>query len=212
MQRDDNRKTRGSSPEADSVDIELGLRSEVTSVKGWLKELNMSQYLENFESNAISVQDLHELTSDLLKEMGIKPIGHRLTLLRGAKNMQAQKRYFLRNHVVTEFHDWTCCGKLDCFRRAYKITAATMTVIDPRCCSTTYDNVDVTMIRDINLHAGCCLSTLVLETTDAKLHTIPIRLCNDRAAEVEQIIRNLRERDQSLLGNNANAHGLGGAA
>ena len=105
----------------DHVDIELGLQQEVTSVRSWLEGLQMLQYLENFESNAVRVQDLHELTSDLLKEMGVKPVGHRLALLRGAKNMQAQLRYFQRNHVVDEFYDWTCCGALDCFRRSYKV-------------------------------------------------------------------------------------------
>ena len=91
-----------------------------------------------------------------------------------------------------------------------QITAATLTVIDPHCCSTDFDNVDVTMIHDINLHAKCCLSVVMLHTTDKKLSTIPIKLCNDRAIEVEQILRNLRERDQTLLGNNNMQRGTTG--
>ena len=103
------------------VDVELGMRNDVQTLQQWLRDLELEQYLEKFQSNSIQVRDLHELTSDMLKEMGIDAIGHRLALLRGARHMKAQRRFYQRNHVVSEFYDWVCCGALDCFRRSYKV-------------------------------------------------------------------------------------------
>ena len=61
--------------------------------------------------------------------------------------------------------------------------------------------MDVTGISDINLHLGCCLSTLVLKTRDdERLDTIHIRVCNDKGIHLERVFRNVREYDQRLLG------------
>ena len=76
-------------------------------------------------------------------------------------------------------------------------------MVDPGCCRTSFDNVDITSITDINLYTGCCLGTIMLTTADKEMPNIPIKLCNDKAVEIEQVIRNLRERDQRMLGNNA---------
>ena len=51
-----NQPSENAANTGDHVDIELGLRQEVTSVRQWLDQLHMSQYLPNFEDNAVSVQ------------------------------------------------------------------------------------------------------------------------------------------------------------
>lgn len=49
-------------------------------IEDWLSNLGLSQYTEIFEENGIEYDVLSELNNDLLKEMGVSVLGHRLKL------------------------------------------------------------------------------------------------------------------------------------
>ncbi len=50
-------------------------------IPGWLSELGLDRYVEDFEENAIDFETLELLTDDDLKELGIAALGHRKKLL-----------------------------------------------------------------------------------------------------------------------------------
>ncbi len=57
----------------------------MSDIREWLGGLGLSQYADAFEENEISVDLLGELDQDLLKEIGITTLGHRLKILKTAK-------------------------------------------------------------------------------------------------------------------------------
>ena len=60
-------------------------------IKKWLDELGLSQYVDAFDENDIGWSVLPKLDHDLLKEMGIKSIGHRVQLLEAPSKLDDQK-------------------------------------------------------------------------------------------------------------------------
>ncbi len=48
----------------------------------WLASLNLEQYAEAFENDAIEIYMLPELTYDDLKDMGVDDLGHRKRILK----------------------------------------------------------------------------------------------------------------------------------
>ena len=54
------------------------------SVRQWLEDLGLGQYAETFEENAIGWSLLPKLNHDLLREMGISVVGHRIQVLEAA--------------------------------------------------------------------------------------------------------------------------------
>lgn len=57
------------------------------SVSQWLDSLGLSQYTQSFEENEIQLEHLPELDHETLKELGVKALGHRLTLLKAARSL-----------------------------------------------------------------------------------------------------------------------------
>ena len=53
-------------------------------VARWLEELGLGQYAVTFEENAIGLEHLPDLDHEILKEIGIRAAGHRITLLKAA--------------------------------------------------------------------------------------------------------------------------------
>ncbi len=51
------------------------------NVETWLKELGLEQYAEAFTTNDVDAETLASLTSEDLKEIGVKSVGHRRKLL-----------------------------------------------------------------------------------------------------------------------------------
>ena len=49
-------------------------------VCNWLDSIKMSQYKETFRENDIQGLHLPDLTKSELKELGVKSLGHRMTL------------------------------------------------------------------------------------------------------------------------------------
>ena len=47
----------------------------------WLEELGLGQYAAAFEENHLTLESLHEMTGDDLKECGVTSLGHRKKLL-----------------------------------------------------------------------------------------------------------------------------------
>ena len=56
-------------------------------VAKWLEGLTLGQYADAFEENDIGWSTLTELNHDLLKEAGIKSIGHRVTILKAIESL-----------------------------------------------------------------------------------------------------------------------------
>jgi class 3 adenylate cyclase/predicted ATPase len=54
----------------------------MTDIGQWLDSLGLGQYAEAFEDNAVAWATLPELDHELLKEVGVKPVGHRVTILK----------------------------------------------------------------------------------------------------------------------------------
>ena len=51
------------------------------NISGWLEKLGLGQYASNFSDNDIDTKLVSQLTNVDLKEIGIKSLGHRKTIL-----------------------------------------------------------------------------------------------------------------------------------
>ena len=189
------------------LQAELGVSTKpVTSVDEWLDRLQLPQYKQLFADNAIQLIDLDLLTADLLHQIGIKPLGHRLAMVRGASLMAAQERYVRRNYVLTpEFSDY--CDSNCCFSTTYKLTSAALTVTKRSCCKTSFDPVDLTDITDVNYSKGCCVGSVVINTVDASMAVIQMRLTNKDTERIASLIVQAKEREEAEMGNSASASG-----
>ena len=58
-------------------------------VTQWLKQLGLGQYTEAFEENAIELEHLGELDHGTLKEIGVRAVGHRITLLKAVGDLES---------------------------------------------------------------------------------------------------------------------------
>ena len=50
-------------------------------VTAWLDQLGLGQYAQAFAENNVDAETLSRLTTDDLKEIGVKSVGHRRKLL-----------------------------------------------------------------------------------------------------------------------------------
>lgn len=57
-------------------------------VRQWLEQLGLGEYAEAFDENAIEPEHLGELNHETLKEIGVQPVGHRLTILKAAAALE----------------------------------------------------------------------------------------------------------------------------
>ena len=62
----------------------------MSEIREWLDGLGLSQYADAFAENEISVDLLEELDQELLKEIGITTLGHRLKILKAVKERGAK--------------------------------------------------------------------------------------------------------------------------
>ncbi|XP_041452510.1 SH3 and multiple ankyrin repeat domains protein 3-like isoform X4 [Lytechinus variegatus] len=62
----------------------------VEDVGNWLEELNLGEYKDSFSDNAISGDHLTSLGKDDLSELGVKRLGHRLTIIKALQKLQNQ--------------------------------------------------------------------------------------------------------------------------
>jgi hypothetical protein len=185
--------------ESDTVAAELGVgKNPVKSVAEWLGRLGLTQYQGIFQENAIQLVDLDLLTADMLRDIGIKPLGHRLAMVRGAELMKAQEQHHRRNHLLLPvFRDYCEC---DCFAKTYKLTASSLTVTTPTCCRVAYDPVDITDFKEVDYYKGCCAGKVVIKTVDGTKSLIEMKLANAKVEEVAMIIINAMERDEGSGG------------
>lgn len=56
------------------------------TIAQWLDRLELGQYVDAFEENAIGLEHLPDLDHDILKEMGVRAAGHRMTILKAASD------------------------------------------------------------------------------------------------------------------------------
>lgn len=61
----------------------------VAEVSAWLKELGMEMYIDAFKDNEISGEHLPDLGKDELIELGVKRVGHRMTIDRSVKKLMS---------------------------------------------------------------------------------------------------------------------------
>jgi hypothetical protein len=59
----------------------------MSDVSDWLEKLGLRQYADMFTENDIEWSVLPELTHELLREIGVKSVGHRMSILRAIKNL-----------------------------------------------------------------------------------------------------------------------------
>ncbi|MDA1357910.1 MAG: AAA family ATPase [Proteobacteria bacterium] len=57
----------------------------MADIRQWLESLGLGQYAEAFEENEITRDQAPDLTHEILKELGVTVIGHRMKLLKAAK-------------------------------------------------------------------------------------------------------------------------------
>ncbi|MEP4292000.1 MAG: adenylate/guanylate cyclase domain-containing protein, partial [Rhizobiaceae bacterium] len=62
-----------------------------SNVSGWLTSLDMGKYIDAFEENVITLEDLPDLTDADLKELGVAAMGHRKAMLRAAAAATAEE-------------------------------------------------------------------------------------------------------------------------
>ncbi len=60
-----------------------------TNVSQWLESLGLGRYDQAFAENAIGPEHLAELDHDTLKEIGVRAVGHRLSLLKAARDIES---------------------------------------------------------------------------------------------------------------------------
>lgn len=58
-------------------------------IGGWLRSLGLEQYEAAFRDNAISEKVLPNLTAEDLKDLGVRTVGHRRTLLDAIATLRA---------------------------------------------------------------------------------------------------------------------------
>jgi class 3 adenylate cyclase/predicted ATPase len=56
----------------------------------WLGNLGLGQYASAFEENAVDWSTLSELDHELLKELGVTAVGHRVAILKAIKNLEPE--------------------------------------------------------------------------------------------------------------------------
>ena len=61
----------------------------MSDLRQWLDALDLGQYAEAFEENAIDADVVGELDHDVLKEIGVAAAGHRLRILKAARALAA---------------------------------------------------------------------------------------------------------------------------
>lgn len=61
----------------------------MNQVRNWLEQLGFGQYADAFAQNEIGWEALPELDHEILKELGVKLIGHRMSILKAAKLLRA---------------------------------------------------------------------------------------------------------------------------
>ena len=57
------------------------------STREWLESIGLGQYAGAFEENAVEWAHLPNLDHDILKELGVRAIGHRMTILKAAESV-----------------------------------------------------------------------------------------------------------------------------
>lgn len=62
----------------------------MSNIRQWLDSLELSQYVDAFEENAIEWTTLRKLDHELLKEIGVKPVGHRVAMLEAIERLSAE--------------------------------------------------------------------------------------------------------------------------
>ena len=197
----ESRKMASVAPQSNvgSLEAELGVGGKkITSVDEWLTWLNLPQYKDLFIEHAIQLADLDQLTAELLWQIGIKPLGHRLAMVRGASMIAAQEQYQRRNHLLMPVFSDYCDAS--CFGQTYKITATTLTVTKPGCCSVKFDPVDLSQIRDINYVKGCVSGVVDITTVDGSMPMIQMKLENKKCEKVANLLIQAKERDETIVG------------
>jgi len=64
--------------------------AQYASTREWLESIGLGQYTSSFETNEIELSQLSTLDHALLKEIGIKILGHRLKMLETIKSLDAE--------------------------------------------------------------------------------------------------------------------------
>jgi len=173
----------------------------------WLQSLGLEMYIRTFRDNEIWGDVLSLLTDKHLKEMGIRSVGHRITLLKNIRGFKQALRITNRNKVLKEFMDWKCCNVCRCFDLRYRVTEAAIVLVQPGCTEEDLEYVDFSQIEDISLRVGCFAGYIEIissdQTVDIKGYQpgrFVMRLWKGRVHDMFNLIKNLWESDQDRVG------------
>lgn len=67
-------------------------------IASWLKDVGLPQYADSFESNEITPDLIRELDHETLKDLGVDVLGHRLMILRAAKDAKPAQETPAQSH------------------------------------------------------------------------------------------------------------------
>jgi class 3 adenylate cyclase/predicted ATPase len=62
----------------------------MSDVRQWLDSLDLGQYADAFEENAIEWDQLRDLSNEFLKDVGIQATGHRMRILNAAQQLESE--------------------------------------------------------------------------------------------------------------------------
>ena len=78
----------------------------VDRVTDWLEQLGLGQYAEAFAENAIEWAHLPDLNHETLQAVGVKAVGHRMTILMAVASLtEEQSATFPRDSMAAESHE-----------------------------------------------------------------------------------------------------------
>ena len=61
----------------------------MTSIRSWLETLGLDTYADAFDVNAVTWDTLPDLDHELLKEIGVGAVGHRIKILKAIQSLEA---------------------------------------------------------------------------------------------------------------------------
>ncbi len=74
-------------------------------VSNWLEQLGLGQYAEAFAENAIEWTHLPDLNHETLQAVGVKAVGHRMTILTAVASLsEEQSVAFPPDTMASEYH------------------------------------------------------------------------------------------------------------
>jgi len=189
---------------ADPRDESAGREQWRSDVGRWLDGLGLGELRGAFARHDVGPEEVPFLTEAHLEEMGVR-VGDRLRLLESVRSFARTETNRERRRVIATFQDWHLLPCTAWFIPTYKLSEFAVMVRTPTpcvCCCVREDDVDLAMVRDVELELGCCLGYVKLVTADPALPhgDLRMRLTKGRARRVFSLLKSLTQDVEYKLG------------